>query len=56
VELFTKWRKHVPEAYKSPLYDNPGEDIIRSVKEDRKSKKEHAETRRLLNEEGEASG
>jgi hypothetical protein len=28
VELFTKWRKHVLEAYKSPLYDNPGEDII----------------------------
>ena len=42
VELFTKWRKHVPDDSKSPLYDNPGEDVILAVKQERKSKKEYA--------------
>jgi hypothetical protein len=44
VELFTKWRKHVPDEFKSPLYDNPGEEILQSVKDDRKSKKEYVES------------
>jgi hypothetical protein len=56
VELYSKWRKHVPEEYKSPLYNNPGEDILQSVKEDRKSRKEHAEQRRLLHEQANQSG
>jgi hypothetical protein len=47
VELYTKWRKHVPEEYKSPLYDNPGEDVLQSVKEDRKNKKQYIENNRL---------
>ena len=56
VELYTKWRKHVPDNQKSPLYDNPGDDVLLSVKEDRKSKKKYAETRRLLQEEAQSSG
>jgi hypothetical protein len=43
VELFTKWRKHVPDEYKSPLYDNPGIDVLESVKQDRKNKKQFVE-------------
>jgi hypothetical protein len=41
VELFTKWRKHVPDEYKSPLYDNPGDDVLQSIKDDRKNKKKY---------------
>ena len=44
VELYTKWRKHVPDQYKSPLYDHPGDDVLASVKDDRKSKKEYVAT------------
>jgi hypothetical protein len=41
VELYSKWRKHVPDKHKSLLYDNPGEDVLLSVKEDRKDKKKY---------------
>jgi hypothetical protein len=41
VELYSKWRKHVPDEHKSPLYDHPGEAVIQSVKEDRKNKKNY---------------
>jgi hypothetical protein len=56
VELFSKWRKHVPDEYKSPLYDNPGEDIIQSVKDDRKKKKQYQEDERRKLEAAEAQG
>jgi hypothetical protein len=47
VELYTKWRKHVPDEFKSPLYDHPGDDVLQSVKDDWKSKKEYVISRRL---------
>jgi hypothetical protein len=50
VELFSKWRKHVPDKYKSPLYDDPGEEVLQSVKEDRRSKKEYLEQQRKKKE------
>jgi hypothetical protein len=56
VEMYTKWRKHVPDDHKSPLYDNPGEDVLQLVKEDRKSRKEHVASRQLLQEQADASG
>jgi hypothetical protein len=46
VELYTKWRKHVPDEYKSPLYDHPGEDVLQSVKDDRKNKKKYIKENR----------
>jgi flavodoxin len=39
VELYPKWRKHVPDKHKSPLCDNPGDDVLQSIKEDRKKKR-----------------
>jgi hypothetical protein len=51
VELYTKWQKHIPDEYKSPLYDNPGEDILLSVKEDRKHKLQYVKERRLATEQ-----
>jgi hypothetical protein len=56
VELYLKWRKHVPDEHKSPLYDNPGEDVLKSVKDDRRSKKEYIAARRQLEHEAESSG
>jgi hypothetical protein len=56
VELYTKWRKHVPDEHKSPLYDHPGEDIMLSVKEDRKSKLEYVKQRRIAMEVVESTG
>jgi hypothetical protein len=56
VELYTKWRKHVPDELKSPLYDNPGEDVLLAVKEDRKSKKEYIASRRQQEEAIDKSG
>jgi hypothetical protein len=50
VELYSKWRKHVPDKYKSPLYDYPGDDVVNTVKEDRKSKKKFMEQCRLTEE------
>jgi hypothetical protein len=47
VEFYKKWRKHIPEQYKSPLYDNPGEDVLQSVKDDRKTKKVFLENKHL---------
>jgi hypothetical protein len=47
VELYTKWRKHVPDEFKSPLYDHPGDDVLQSVKDDWKSKKEYVQSRHL---------
>jgi hypothetical protein len=44
VEMYTKWRKHVQEQYKSPLYDNPGNEVILAVREDRKNKKQYTES------------
>jgi hypothetical protein len=41
VELYTKWWKHVPDEYKSLLYNDPGEDVLRAVKDDRKNKKKY---------------
>jgi hypothetical protein len=51
VELYTKWQKHIPDEYKSPLYNNPGEDILLSVKEDRKHKLQYVKERRLATEQ-----
>jgi hypothetical protein len=56
VELYSKWRKHVPDEHKSPLYDNPGEDVLKSIKDDRRSKKEYIAARRQLEQEAESSG
>jgi len=38
IELFKKWRKYVPEHLRSPLYDNPGEDILREITDQRNVK------------------
>jgi hypothetical protein len=56
VELYTKWRKHVPDQYKLPLYDKPGDDVLQSVKDDQKSKLEYVKEQRLINEQVEAMG
>jgi hypothetical protein len=56
VELFSKWRKHVPDEYKSLLYDNPGEDIIQSVKDNRKKKKQYQQDEQRNLEAAEAQG
>jgi hypothetical protein len=37
----------VPDDHKLPLYDNPGEDVILLVKEDRKNRKNKAEKKHL---------
>jgi hypothetical protein len=47
VELYSKWRKHVPDKHKSPLYDNPGDDVLLAVREDRKDKKKYIKQSRL---------
>jgi len=39
VELFTKWRKYVPQQYRSPLYDDPGKDVLDEVNEEKKNKR-----------------
>jgi hypothetical protein len=46
VELFSKWRKHVPDKYKSPLYDHPGDDVIQTVKDDHKKKRDLVQQQR----------
>jgi hypothetical protein len=56
VELFSKWRKHVPNEYKSPLYDDPGEAVRLAIKDDRKSKKAYIEQRCLKKEAVDATG
>jgi hypothetical protein len=56
VELYSKWRKHVPDEHKSPLYDNPGDDVLQSVKEDRKNKKKYIEESRLKKQAVDATG
>jgi hypothetical protein len=56
VELFSKWRKHVPDKYKSPLYDNPGEEVLKSVKDDRRTKKEYLAMQKSKHEAVEATG
>jgi hypothetical protein len=56
VELYAKWRKHVPEEYKSPLYDHPGDDVLQAVRDDRKSKKEYIQARRLNQQPVEETG
>jgi hypothetical protein len=56
VELFSKWRKHVPEQYKSPLYDDPGDDVLQAVRDERKSKKEYMKERRIVQEAIESKG
>jgi hypothetical protein len=56
VELYTKWRKHVPDEHKSPLYDHPGDDVLQSVKDDRKNKLQYIKQRRIDNQQAELTG
>jgi hypothetical protein len=56
VELVLKWRKHVPDKYKSPLYNSPGEEVLQAVKDDRKAKKDLIEAKQKKKEAVNATG